>query len=108
VPAYVELPIDDEDDFIRVEVSEQGVVRAGAGEVIGRATERFEEAVEQVVRLSQATVRRARAAATPPDAIEVELGLKLTAKTGFVVAESSGEANFKVVLKWTPGDARRA
>jgi hypothetical protein len=27
--------------------------------------------------------------------------LKLTAKTNFVVAESTGEANFKVILKWT-------
>ena len=29
--------------------------------------------------------------------------LKLTAKTGFVIAESTGEAHFKVTLKWTLG-----
>ena len=105
MPAYVELPIDDHDS-IRVEISNQGLVRAGAGDVVGRATERFDEAISQVVRMGQAAIARARAATTPPDAIDVELGLKLTAKTGFVIAESSGEANFKVVLRWTVGDGR--
>ena len=99
MPVYVEVPVDDH-SYIKVEVSDQGVVRAGAADVIARATERLDEAVAQVVRMGQETVARARAAASPPDAIEIELGLKVTAKTGFVVAESSGEANFKVVLKW--------
>lgn len=99
--AYVELPIGDHDDYIKVEVSQQGLVRAGAGDVIGKATERFDQALVQVVRMSQDAIRRARESTQPPDAIEVELGLKLTAKTGFVIAESTGEANFKVVLKWT-------
>ncbi|GLY97188.1 CU044_2847 family protein [Actinoplanes sp. NBRC 103695] len=100
--AYVELPIDDAgEETIRVEVSELGLTRAGAGEVVERATQRFDQAVEQVVKIGQDAVRRARAAASPPDAIDVELGLKLTARTGFVIAESSGEANFKVTLRWT-------
>jgi hypothetical protein len=30
----------------------------------------------------------------------VELGLRLTVKAGFVIAESTGEANFKVTRKW--------
>lgn len=99
MPAYVELPIND-NESIKVEVSSQGLVRAGAGEVIGRATERFDEAVAQIVRMGEAAIRRARDTAAPPDAIDVELGIKLTAKTGFVIAESTGEANFKVTLKW--------
>jgi len=96
----VELPIGD-DDYIRVEVSSEGIVRAGAGDVISKASDRFDQALARIVRMGQDAVRHARAAAVPPDAIDVELGLKLTAKTGFVIAESSGEANFKVVLKWT-------
>jgi hypothetical protein len=36
-----------------------------------------------------------------PEAVELELGLELTAKTGSVIAESSGEAHVKVTLKWT-------
>jgi hypothetical protein len=97
---YLELPVGD-DGYIRVEVAEQGLVSAGAADILDHATERFEDAMMRVVQLGEDAVRRARAAAQPPDAIEVELGLKLTAKAGFVIAESTGEANFKVTLKWT-------
>ncbi len=43
------------------------------------------------------------ALANAPGAVELELGLKPTAETGFVIAESSGEAHDKVILKWTVG-----
>ena len=99
MPAYVELPVGDTDS-IRVEITNQGLVRAGAGDVIGRAAEHLDEAVAKVIKMGQDVVARAGEAARPPDTIEVELGLKLTAKTGFVIAESSGEANFKVTLTW--------
>ncbi|MFG1605966.1 CU044_2847 family protein [Actinoplanes sp. NPDC049265] len=100
--AYVELPIDETgDETIRVEVREVGLTRASAGDVIERATQRFDQAIAQVVKIGQDAVRKAREAATPPDGIDVELGLKLTARTGFVIAESSGEANFKVTLRWS-------
>jgi hypothetical protein len=100
VSAYVELPIDGS-ETITVEISNQGLVRAGAGDVIGKATERLDEAIGKVVRMGQQVIKQAKAQAQPPNKIEVELGLKLTAKTNFVVAESTGEANFKVILKWT-------
>jgi hypothetical protein len=103
VSAYVELPIDGT-ETITVEISNQGLVRAGAGDVIGKATERLDEAVGKVVRMGQQVIKQAKEQAQPPNEIEVELGLKLTAKTNFVVAESTGEANFKVILKWTLAD----
>lgn len=102
MPEYVELPVGDR-DFLKVEVRNEGLVRAGAGEVLERATERFDEVMARLIRLGQDTIERARNAAEPPDGIAVELGLKLTAKTGFVVAESSGEAQFKVTLSWRNG-----
>ncbi len=43
------------------------------------------------------------ALANAPGAVELEIGLKPTAETGFVIAESSGEAHDKVILKWTVG-----
>ena len=107
--AYVELPIDETgDEVLRVEIKDEGPTRVGgggAGGVVARATERFDEAIAQVVRMGQDAVRRARDTASPPDGIDVELGLKLTARTGFVVAESSGEANFKVTLRWSASSA---
>jgi NTP-dependent ternary system trypsin peptidase co-occuring protein len=102
VSAYLELPIDGT-DTIKVEISQEGLVRASAGDVIGKATERLDDAVARVFRMGQQVVRRARDVPEPPDSIDVELGLKLTAKTGFVIAESSGEATFKITLKWALG-----
>ena len=100
--AYVDLPIDG-DETIRVEISNQGLARAGAGDLIGTATERLDQAVGQVVRMGRKVIEQARSGAGAPEAVELELGLKLTAKTGFVIAESSGEAHVKVILKWTVG-----
>jgi hypothetical protein len=100
VPAYVELPIDD-GESIKVEVSSEGLQRANAADVIGRAGEKLDEAVARVVKMGQDVIVKARSSVDPPTAIDVELGLKLTARTGFVIAESSGEAHFKVTLKWT-------
>lgn len=98
--AYIELPVDG-DDTIKVEISNQGLLRAGATEVIGRAGEKLDKAIDQVVKMGQDAITKAREAAEPPTSVDVELGLKLTAKTGFVIAESSGEAHFKVTLKWS-------
>jgi hypothetical protein len=102
VSAYIELPIDEE-TTLRVDVTRQqkGLVRAGATDAVLRATQRFDEAMAQVVRLGGQALARATAAANPPDRLSVELGLKLTAKTGFVVAESTGEAHFRVLLEWS-------
>lgn len=98
--AYAELPLDD-GESITIEVSDTGLVRAGTGGRIGRVEDNFDEALARVVRLGRSAVDKARGLPRPPSSIEVELGLKLTAKAGFVIAESSGEANFKVALKWT-------
>ena len=38
--------------------------------------------------------------AANPDEVTVEFGLKLGKKVGVVLAEGSGEVNFKVALKW--------
>ncbi len=96
---YLDLPIDDTESIL-VEVTEVGTTRAGASEVIGKAAEHLDDAVAKVVRMGQHIIKQARESPAAPDAIEIELGLKLTAKTNFVVAGSSGEANFKVTLKW--------
>jgi len=61
--AYVELPVGD-DDYVIVEVSGQGVVRAGAGDVVGRTCERFDQAVAQVNRALDLLGERAADLAT--------------------------------------------
>jgi len=53
--------------------------------------------------MGRKVIQQAREVTDAPEAVELELGLKLTAKTGFFIAESSGEAHVKVILKWTVG-----
>ena len=100
MPTYIELPIDD-DQTIFVEVDDEGLVHAGARDAIEKAAQRLDDAINRVVTMGQRTIEKARSADEAPSEVSVELGLKLTAKTGFVVAETTGEAQFKVTLKWT-------
>ncbi|MFD1372063.1 CU044_2847 family protein [Actinoplanes sichuanensis] len=95
----MELPIDD-DESITVEVSDLGLTRVRAGERVGEVAARFDDAVAQVVRMGATAIKKVLATPKPPAEVEVELGLKVTAKTGFVIAESAGEAHFKVIMRW--------
>ena len=52
----MDLPIDG-DETIQVEISNQGLVRAGPGDLIGTATERLDEAVGQVVRMGRKVIQ---------------------------------------------------
>jgi Trypsin-co-occurring domain 1 len=49
---------------------------------------------------AQAIVGRLRSLAQSPDEIQVEFGVKLNASARLVVAQSTGEANFRVALRW--------
>lgn len=97
--AYVELPIDDE-QTIYVEVTDEGLTQVGPRDQVEKMQHRLDDAIERVVTMGRRSVEKARASLEPPQEVQVELGLKLTAKTGFVIAESTGEAQFKVTLKW--------
>jgi len=39
-----------------------------------------------------------------PKEVELEFGLKLNTQVGAVIASTSGEANYKIILKWDRGD----
>jgi hypothetical protein len=99
MPAYVELPIDD-DQTIYVEVTDDGLQHTGPRETVEKVTQRLDDAIDRVISMGRRSIEKARDSVEPPQEIQVELGLKLTAKTGFVVAESTGEAQFRVNLKW--------
>jgi hypothetical protein len=46
-------------------------------------------------------VGHVRDLATPPDKVQLEFGVKLTAEAGVVIAKAATEANFKLSLEWT-------
>ncbi|GIG87175.1 CU044_2847 family protein [Plantactinospora endophytica] len=107
---YVEIPVDD-DSTVLVEVTHQvtGVAPAGRPrEVVARLSETFGEAFDRFHRLAQSAAARAHDAGGA-DRVAIEFGLKVAAKGGFVVAETTGEAHMKVIFEWnrrtepTPG-----
>jgi hypothetical protein len=93
--------------FVEVEASlgdtgtvTRGLARPGAGEVAERASETLEAALGRVQPAAAAIVARLRHLEDAPDEIEVEFGIQLSAQLGAIVAQTAGEANFSVRLRW--------
>ena len=100
----VDFPLED-GTFLTVEVDEpestdplERVSREN--DVIVRAQQTFEAAVEKVKPAASIIIQKLRSLSDSPDEIGVEFGLKLTAAAGAVVAVAGVEANYKVTLKW--------
>jgi hypothetical protein len=70
------------------------------GEIVERASETFESALAQVEPAAQSLVARFRDLPHGPQSITIEFGVSLHAKVGAIIAETSGDANFKVSLTW--------
>jgi Trypsin-co-occurring domain 1 len=107
VKQLVDLPLE-EGGSIKVQIDEAGfpdssgrpVTRsARPGEMVTTATETFEHALGGVAPASRAIVSKLRAAGDPKT-ITVEFGITISADAGVVVAHTSGEANFRVVLTY--------
>lgn len=99
----VEFPLED-GDVILVEVEvppEAGMVPAArGGEIVQRAGQSFEAALDKIRPAAQAIIHKLRALHDPPDEVEVEFGLKMSAEAGAILAAAGAEANYKVTLTW--------
>jgi hypothetical protein len=105
--AYVlEVPVGDGEALL-VQVSDDelpGGLELAAlrpGEVVARASESLDTALEQL-RPAVAAIQR-QLTAMAPDEVGVEFGIILGAETGAVVAKGTAEVHFTVTLKWTSG-----
>ena len=77
---------------------------ARPGEVIAKARQSLEQALDQIKPAIRAVLDRL--VAMSPDEVSVEFGLTLGAETGIVVAKGSSEMHFAVTLGWKrPGAA---
>jgi hypothetical protein len=86
---------------VKEPLSEGRVVKAAsAGEVIEKAEQTFEEALDRVKPAAGAIINKLRELTDPPDEIEVEFGLTMNAKAGAFVASAGVEANYAVTLTW--------
>ncbi|WP_091616205.1 CU044_2847 family protein [Amycolatopsis saalfeldensis] len=72
-----------------------------AGSVVRDSAETLEEALRRV-KLAVATVlHQVRDLVGAPGTVKIELGVKLTAEPGGVVAKAATEANLKLSLEWS-------
>jgi Trypsin-co-occurring domain 1 len=70
-------------------------------EMVAQAGESFEHAIDRVIPVAIAAIKRIRKGLTDPaDEVEVKFGIKLSVEAGAFIAAVGGEANFEVVLKW--------
>jgi hypothetical protein len=88
-----------------------GPVQAGRGvdAVLDRATESLEAGVDQAKRVAHAVITRLGSLPAPkPSKLVVEIGLKVSADAGVVIAKASADAHIKITMEWQRGTAEPA
>ncbi|MFF0205828.1 CU044_2847 family protein [Streptomyces sp. NPDC005017] len=107
---FLQVPLGD-DQFMSVEVTSQddedtfGPV-SRRQDAVTRLPESLSDGLDRVRSFSEEVLTRLRSGTRPPDSVQVEFGLKLSAKAGLVIAESTGETHLTVTLQWQrPGGA---
>jgi Trypsin-co-occurring domain 1 len=84
--------------IVEVDLPEAGIERAGRGDQIIKAKERFGDALEHIIPVAQTAF--SKLGSLSADEIGVEFGIKLGAKAGVIIASADTEANFTVSLTW--------
>jgi hypothetical protein len=100
---YVEFTLPDGSTVImESDDRETGIVKAGAGEVLKEAGEKFEQAADNARKAALVILDKLRAEMTDkPDEVEINFGLKASGELGsLVVAKAGVEASYSVTLKW--------
>jgi hypothetical protein len=100
----IEFPLEDGSSVV-VETDESetrgDVLRGGRpGEMIEKAGQTLEAAVGKICPAAAAIIAQLRDLTDPPNEVEMEFGLKLTAGSGVIIALAGTEANFRVTLTW--------
>ena len=84
--------------LVEVYLPEAGLERAGRGDQIVKAKERFADALEHIKPVAQTVF--SKLGSLSADEIGVEFGIKLGTKAGIIIASADTEANFTVRLTW--------
>jgi hypothetical protein len=94
----VEVPLEGGGSILLEADEGLGVVRAGKpGEVVAKVEQTFEFYLDGVRQAAGAVIGKLREMAQE---IDVELGIKLSAKAGVVIANSAAQANIVVTVRW--------
>ncbi|MER5477122.1 CU044_2847 family protein [Streptomyces sp. NPDC002734] len=90
---------------VEVEPATSGIVRAARpGEIAGTAARTLADSFDQVRDAAAALLDRLVTLPTAPSTVEVELGVKINAEAGAVIAKTAAEGNFTVRLTWRRAD----
>lgn len=105
VPLDGEGEGDGERVVVEVPPGSSGIVRAARpGEIAGTAARSLAESFDQVRAAAAVLLERMTTMPSPPDTVEVELGVKINAEAGAVIAKTAAEGNFTVRLTWERGE----
>jgi NTP-dependent ternary system trypsin peptidase co-occuring protein len=86
------------------EVDSGPVTRGGrADDMVTSAGATLESALDQLGPVVKSVISKLREAAEWPDEVCVEFAIKLSADANVIIARSTGEANFKISMRWTRG-----
>ncbi|MER6105070.1 CU044_2847 family protein [Streptomyces sp. NPDC001832] len=106
---WVPLDMEGNGEQVLVEVGAQtsGIVRAARpGEIAGTAARTLADSFDQVRAAAESLLDRLTTLSSPPDTVEVELGVKINAEAGAIIAKTAAEGNFTVRLTWQkPGES---
>jgi Trypsin-co-occurring domain 1 len=88
--------------LVEVADDEPGIERAArVDDVVVKASQSLESALEQVRVLADVTLARLGGLARQPEQVEVEFGVRLNAEAGAVIARTQAEGHLQVKLTWT-------
>ncbi|WP_327368383.1 CU044_2847 family protein [Streptomyces sp. NBC_01217] len=76
------------------------------GDALRSTADTLQDALARIRPAVDAVVGQLRDAASPPDEVNVQFGIKITAEAGVVVAKAATEANFTVSATWRRDEAR--
>jgi NTP-dependent ternary system trypsin peptidase co-occuring protein len=94
----------DEITTIAVEVDDDrpGFESASPRDIPARAAEKFSDILASGRRAAEIAFEQFRDMAVKPDEIGMEIGLKITAEAGAVIAKTSSEGHIVLKLVWRP------
>jgi hypothetical protein len=72
-----------------------------SGEIVVKAQQSFEEALDRVKPVVSKIISKLRDLNQPADEVEVKFGLKFTADAGAIFASVGGEVTYEITLKWS-------
>ncbi len=99
----IEFPLEDGTSIVmEVDEEQAGATRVSRepGEIVAKATQTFEAAMDRLRPMAQEIIGKLRDIKESPDEVNVEFGLKFSATAGVIIAGMGSEATLKISLKW--------